>query len=225
MNFRYYIILSIACACACFPLHAFGQYIQKETVNGKPYAVIYSEGLAGAARWGAGFSMAKKGATIRHRVDEGNGGNILVNDKIPMRFIVAPTDVNNPQPWSEAGGGKAGANQDLEAGLVMKDGYNPASPTAATTVGCTYYGIEGPGAGRKWRLPTQRELNLMWVFRHPIGIIYPEGPMESASSKKYWAATEKDAANAWYFDFQTGFPACSWQLKTTASRVRCVSDY
>lgn len=30
----------------------FGQYIQKETVGGTTYAVIYSEGLAGAAQWG-----------------------------------------------------------------------------------------------------------------------------------------------------------------------------
>lgn len=213
MSLKYYIILSIAWVCLCFPLYAFGQYIQKETVDGKAYAVIYSEGLAGAARWGTGFRMTRSGATIRHQVDRGNGGNILVNDKIPMRFIVAPTDVPSPNTWMEAEGVPASNNGNLNATF-----------SGTNSSGCLNYS-NGAGAGRKWRLPTQRELHLMWTFRKPIGIIYPAAPMENASSKKYWAATEKDATNAWYFDFMTDTPGCSWQPKTTASRVRCVSDY
>lgn len=213
MIFKYYILLSIVWVCACFPLHVFGQYIQKETVNGKDYAVIYSEGLAEAARWGTGFRMTKDGATIRHQVDRGNGGNILVNDKIPMRFIVAPTDVPNPNTWMEAEGVSADNNGNLDATF---SGTNPS--------GCLNYS-NGVGTGRKWRLPTQRELMLMWMFREPIGIIYSGGAMGSAADKKYWAATEKDATNAWYFDFTANTPACSWQTKNTKARVRCVSDY
>lgn len=225
MSFKTYSILWIVLFCFGFPSGVSGQYTQKETIGGKTYAVIYAEGLAGAAQWGSGVKMMRNGATIRHQVSKGNSGNLSVNDRIPFRFIVAPTDLNNPKPWSEAVGGKAGANQDLNAELEMKAGYNPDNPTGDTTDGCTFYGTTANGAGRKWRVPTQRELQLIWMFREAIGIIYPGAPMESASSKKYWAATEKDIANAWYFDFQTGFPACSWQLKTTASRVRCVSDY
>lgn len=218
MNFKYYIILSIAWVCICFPLHVFGQYIQKETVDNKIYAVIYSEGLAESARWGVGFKMTKNGATIRHQVDQGNEGNILVNDKIPMRFIVAPTDVPNDNTWMEAEGVLASNNGNLGA---VFSGTNPS--------GCFNYS-NGVGKGRKWRLPTQRELQLMWMFREPIGIIYPNiggtsNPMGSASTKKYWAATEKSATEAWYFDFTANSPACSWQAKNTSFRVRCVSDY
>lgn len=225
MSFKTYSILWIVLFCFSFPTEVFGQYIQKETVGGKTYAVIYADGLAGAARWGLGVKMMRNGTTIRHQVSKGNGGNLSVNDRIPFRFIVAPTDVSNPQPWSEAGGGKNDANKNLNAELEMKAGYDPANPVAANTIGCTYYGTTGIGAGRKWRVPTQRELQLMWIFREAIGIIYPTAPMENDASRKYWTATEKGADNAWYFDFQKGKPACAWQDKATASPVRCVSDY
>ena len=196
----------------------FGQYIQKETLNDKSYAVIYSEGLAEAARWGAGFRMTKDGATIRHQVDRGNGGNILVNDRIPMRFIVAPTDVPNDNTWMEAEGVAASNNGNLDATFSETNGS-----------GCLNY-KNGVGSGRTWRLPTQRELQLMWIFRVPIGFIYPNvsgqsNPMGSASTKKYWAATEQSTTEAWYFDFTENSPACSWQAKNTSLRVRCVSDY
>lgn len=226
MSFKTYSILWIVLFCFGFPSGVFGQYIQKETVGGTTYAVIGSDGLAGAARWGVGVKMMRNGATIRHQVSKGNGGNLSVNDRIPFRFIVAPTDLNNEKHWSEAAGGKVGENQNLNAELVMKDGYNPNAPIPETTDGCTFYGTSGgAGAGRKWRLPTQRELQLMWMFREAIGIIYSGNPMEKNVSKKYWTATEKDAGNAWYFDFQEGKPACGWQSKSETSPVRCVSDY
>lgn len=212
MNLKYYIILSVVWLCFCFPLDVFGQYIKKEPVNGKDYAVIYAEGLAGAAQWNLGFKMMRNGATIRHQVTRGNGGNLIVNDRIPMRFIVAPTDVAGVT-WMQAAGASDG-NGNLDADFTS---------TAAT--GCRNYGNTPNGGGRTWRVPTQRELQLMWLFRKPVGIIYPTAQMEDTSSKIYWAATEKDATNAWFFDFKQGAPHCSWQPKTTAGYVRCVSDY
>lgn len=211
MSFKYYILLPIVWVCLCFPSDAFGQYIKKETVNSQVYAVIYAEGLAGSAQWISGFKMMKNDATIRHQVSRGNGGNPIVNDRIPMRFIIAPTDVANVT-WMQAEGAGDG-NGNLNADFRS---------TAAT--GCRSYKIAGD-PNRKWRVPTQRELQLMWLFREPVGIIYPAAQMENVSSKIYWAATEEDAANAWYFDFKQGMPQCSWQLKTTSSNVRCVSDY
>ena len=65
----------------------------------------------------------------------------------------------------------------------------------------------------------------MWMFRIPVGIIYPNAPMENASTKNYWASTEKDTDNAWVFDFMSGVPHCFWQSKATVANVRCVSDY
>lgn len=212
MNFKYYIVLLLVWACSGSPLDAFGQYIRKEPVNSKECAVIYSEGLAGAAQWTPGFKMMRDGATIRHQTSKGNAGNQSVNNRIPVRFIVAPTDVSNVT-WIQAGG-VTGGNGNLNADF---------GGTADT--GCRNYGKTADGAGRVWRVPTQRELQLIWMFRKPVGIIYPAAPMESASTKNYWASTEKDADNAWAFDFKEGIPHCFGQLKTTVGYVRCVSDY
>lgn len=214
MSFKTCSILWIVLWCFGFSSGVFGQNIQKKSIGGKTYAVIHSEGLAGSAQWGAGVKMMRNGATIRHQVSNGNGGNLSVNDKIPLRFIVAPTDVASSATWMQAEGvtdGNGNLNADFEG--------------ATADTGCRNYGKTTAGAGRSWRVPTQRELQLMWMFRVPIGIIYPDALMENPSTKNYWASTEKDANNAWAFDFKEGVPRCFWQSKTTSANVRCVSDY
>lgn len=217
MSFKTYSILWIVLFCFGFPSGAFGQYIRKEAVGGKTYAVIHADGLAGAAQWGIGVKMTRNGATIRHQANKGNGGNLSVNDRIPFRFIVAPADVeNNNRNWMAVQG--------------VSDGGQDQNPdfTATVNTGCRWYGSAGaPGAGREWRVPTQRELQLMWMFRKPIGLIYKDKPMEeSGKTKRYWASTEKGTDQAWFFDFTPGMPYCDTQLKSTANgMVRCVSDY
>ena len=203
--------------CFGLPSGVFGQYIQKETVGGKTYAVIYAEGLAGAAQWGSGVKMMRDGTTIRHQVSKGNGANLSVNDRIPFRFIVASEDVgNNDENWMAVQG--------------VNDGGQNEEPDFTTTAntGCRWYGTAGaPGEGRKWRVPTQRELQLMWMFREAIGAIYKDKPMEEIGrTKRYWSSTEKGATDAWLFDFTPGKPYCDIQAKSTANgMVRCVSDY
>ncbi|MBW9277170.1 DUF1566 domain-containing protein [Bacteroides fragilis] len=221
MSFKTCPVLWIVLFCFGFPPVVFGQYIQKVTITKDgtktTYAVIYAEGLAGAAQWGPGVKMMRNGNTIRHQVSKGNGSNLSVNDRIPFRFIVAPTDVeNNNKNWMAVQGvNDGGQNQ------------NPDFTTTANT-GCRWYGTVGaPGAGRQWRVPTQRELQLMWMFREPIGLIYKDKPMEeSGKTKRYWTSTEKGTDQAWFFDFTPGIPYCDTQLKSTANgMVRCVSDY
>lgn len=217
MSFKTCSILWAVLLCFGLPSGVFGQYIQKETVGGKTYAVIYSDGLAGAARWGAGVRMMKDGATIRHQATKGNGGNLSVNDRIPLRFIVATEDVmSNNADW--------GFVQGVNSGLSNND---PTFPSIQDT-GCRKYGTTGqPGEGRTWRVPTQRELQLMWMFREPIGLIYKSNPMEETSKKKrYWSSTEKGTDQAWFFEFASGMPYCDTQPKiSTSGMVRCVSDY
>lgn len=217
MSFKTYSILWIVLFCFGFPSGVFGQYIQKETIGGKTYAVIYADGLAGAAQWEIGVKMMKDGTTIRHQVSKGNGGNLSVNDRIPFRFIVATQDVeNNNKNWMEV------------QGVTDGDQNQNSDFTNTTNIGCRWYGSSGaPGAGRTWRVPTQRELQLMWMFREAIGAIYNTQPMEEAGkTKRYWSSTEKGTDQAWFFDFAPGIPYCDTQTKSTRNgMVRCVSDY
>lgn len=213
MRIGYCYMLLVVLICFGFPSDASGQFIRKESIDSKSYAIIYAEGMAKSAQWTMGFRMMRNGTTIRHQVSIGNGENISVNGRIPMRFIVAPTDLT-ALSWTVAGGVTDGSN-DLNAVF-----------SSSAETGCRQYGNVGqPGAGRKWRVPTQRELQLIWMFRVPVGLIYPRAPMENAATKNYWASTEKDAGNAWVFDFKKDDPHCFWQEKSNTAYVRCVSDY
>lgn len=220
MSFKTYSVLWTVLFCFGLPSVAFGQYIRKEQITQnsqtKTYAVIYAEGLAGAAQWAPGVKMMRNGATIRHQVSKGNEGNLSVNDRIPFRFIVAPTDVgSNDMTWAAVQGVTDGTSD------------NKADFNSSGKSGCGSYGNTEPGAGRTWRVPTQRELQLMWLFREPIGLITGNS-MEGSSGapKKYWASTEAGPGDAWFFDFELGNPFCGIQKKNlTNGMVRCVSDY
>lgn len=72
MSFNTCSILWTVLFCFGLPSGVFGQHIQKETVGGKTYAVIYADSLAGAAQWGSGVMMMREGTTIRHQVSKGN---------------------------------------------------------------------------------------------------------------------------------------------------------
>lgn len=200
---------------------AFGQELRKETLigtltgvnpTGKDYAVFYASGMPVTAIWFLGMKLSKNGATIRHTTVEGNGGNMNVNDKVPFRFIIAPTEASS-RKWAEAmsfNTGTGGANTNLDA-----NGGGPLMDA-----GCNSYGTTEFPKG-SWRLPTQRELQLMWLFREGINTIYSGNQLQTV---KYWSATEKDATNAWFVDFSTT-PSSASATKTTSYNVRCVRDY
>lgn len=149
------------------------------------------------------------GSTIRHTHDKGNGENIPVNDKVPFRFIIAPVDGPDGEvSWAAAMGINASANSNLG-----QDG-------TAITSGCASYKTDEFPSG--WRLPTQREMMLMWLFKAGIDVIYSSGQL---SASPYWTATENTAVEAWYLDFTTAAPQSDSAAKTFSYKYRCVRDY
>lgn len=206
------------------PVGVWGQYVKREPIGGTTYAVIYADGLAESAVWSLGMRVTKQSGdgkitVIRHQVDRGNDGNLSVNDRVAARFIIAPADHSNVNiRWEFASGVEVAGNDNLNA-----DFMNLANR------GCRDYSF----GGRKWRVPTQRELQLMWVLREGIRRAYSgvAGAVDMVSSTtgsggKYWSATEKSATEAWVFDFSSVYPQSFTQLKSSGgTRVRCVSDY
>ena len=69
-----------------------------------------------------------------------------------------------------------------------------------------------------WRLPTIRELRLIYVYRNELGTFDL-----SAMSTGYWSATESssDSSNAWYVVFGSGETGGKYP-KIANSRVRCI---
>lgn len=204
-----------AAVCVLLPAAASGQELRKEALKGSTaaYAVIYSTGMPESAVWPLGMTLSRNEATIRHTTVEGNGNNINVNDKVPFRFIIAPTTGPADFYWAAAMGLNDGSNADLS-----EEGPGSSAPRT----GCRNYSTSEFPVG-SWRLPTQRELLLMWLFRDAINTVYPSG---SISAEKHWSATEKDGTNAWYVDFSATAPESKAAAKGSNNfKFRCVRDY
>ncbi|MCP9613116.1 DUF1566 domain-containing protein [Coprobacter tertius] len=199
------------------------QYVCKEVIAdfNAPVAVIYTNGMPESAIWPLGTVLTKNGATIRHREREGNMGNRNINSRVSARFIVAPDDLSGTPTWAEASGFEDNGNKDnLNADFV-----NPS------TGGCR--GLTT--GGRHWRLPTERELQLMWVLMDGINIIYPNAPLSGSR----FASTESAFGDggpgrmAIYVDFYNNpFVLNNDHPFTTSARSkidriksRCISDY
>ena len=83
---------------------------------------------------------------------------------------------------------------------------------------CKSYNGEGGGAGQ-WRLPTQRELSMIWIL-HPQ--LIGKGGFSAFGANYYWSATENLATYAWGVNFTNG-DVLNYN-KTSTCRVRCVRD-
>lgn len=215
------LFIAVVVLCLLPVATAFGQELRKEKLigtnpnnPGRNYAVFYSYGMSESAVWPLGMKLLVKnadgtnGSTIRHTYGGGNGENIPVNDKVPFRFIIAPTDGPGGEVnWAAAMGIDASANSNLG-----QDG-------TVTTSGCASYKTDEFPSG--WRLPTQREMMLMWLFKAGIDVIYSSGQL---SASPYWTATENTALEAWYLDF-TAAPQSNSAEKTSSYKYRCVRDY
>lgn len=215
-----YIVLALL--FAGFPTESRGQYVKVESMSQvTDAAVLYSDGIFPSAIWELGRNLTDKNtsATFRHTVNDGNGDNLNVNSKLPLRLLIAPTDLQG-LTWSQAMGFDAQNNNNLEAtpvGGVIQSGcrnYTPSSDFPG------YAGVKG------WRLPTQRELQLMWLLHDAIDQAFLKSGKYNKRHKlsgNYWSATEENATQAWYFGFDG--PLC-WPIdKTTQYKVRCVRDY
>lgn len=216
---RELFIVAIA-LCLLPAATAFGQELRKEKLKGtagtveKVYAVFYSVGMPESAVWPLGMDLSRDGATIRHTPDQDNEGHTSVNDKAPFRFIIAPLDGSENKYWAASMGfntGADGANTDLEA----------SGGTAS--VGCRAYGTTEFPTG--WRMPTQREMMIMWLFREGINAIYSTGKIGQDAETRYWTATEDSADKAWYLNFSATVPQSNTQTKATALKFRCVRDF
>lgn len=201
---------------------AFGQQLKKENLKGtnsanpgSNYAVFYAAGIPESAIWSLGMKLSRDGATIRHTAANGNGNNTSVNDKVPFRFIIAPTENStDTRFWAAAmgfHGGTGGDNNNLNPDGNFNAGFNAGCKSYSTT--------EFPDG---WRLPTQREMMLIWLFREGINAIYAGSPL---TEKKYWCATEYATDKAWYMDFSVAAPQSGFESKGTALNFRCVRDY
>lgn len=94
-----------------------------------------------------------------------------------------------------------------------------ATHWAAAWSACNSYKEEDGKAGT-WRLPTQRELQMIWIL-HPQ--LIGKGGFTAFTAGIYWSATEYNATNVWYMSFIHGL-VDHYRTKERLGHVRCVRD-
>lgn len=103
------------------------------------------------------------------------------------------------------------------------DASDMAEPASAFTMdwvtaynGCKFKKGEG------WRLPTQRELMLMYIFRAKLDEMTGNNFDSSSSSSGYWASSENSSGSSCSVIFMDG--DMKQYPKTFLCRVRCVRE-
>ena len=124
-----------------------------------------------------------------------------INATVYEKLEIAPLDVNHATTDPTV----------LGAGTVMiwQNAFNRCK-------GLVY----GDGVAGDWRLPTHRELMMMWIFRTKINDM---ATSSFVTADLYWSSTETGSDTAWGVSFGNG-PMSLNLFKTSGSRVRCVRE-
>lgn len=129
-----------------------------------------------------------------------NGISGSINATVFQKLEVAPNDLN-------------------AAGAISSTGTMTMNWVTAFN-GCKGLNYNGGGG---WRLPTQRELQLIYIFKPAIEQIFAEASISTAFfDAYYWSSTEQNASNSWAVRLSDGYALNN--PKANTSRVRCVRE-
>ena len=134
------------------------------------------------------------------------------------------TEMNAQTPSNTQSLAIADENGAWNAKMSIKYQVMRTDHTVGTTdwanayIQCKNYNGDGGSAGQ-WRLPTQRELTMIWIL-HPQ--LIGKGSFTAFTATNYWSSSEDTATDAWYVSFSNG--TVSWPAKTSVYKVRCVRD-
>lgn len=188
----------------------------QKVIDGGNWAVIDCSGLrTDALKTSVEVANSKTdGRLKRHKYDGGLNGNPHVNEKVSPKFAVSKSDI------TLAGGEQAGATMNwAQAAGWHTDANTTGADVALAATGCAQYAPTGSVKG-EWRLPTQRELMLIWVLKRELEKI---SGFQTFYAYTLWSATENSSDASWYVSFTTG-GTYYVGFKTYSNRVRCVRD-
>lgn len=207
-----------------FMLYAGNQCFGQKVIVKDGYAAISTDGmLSGSFEDRTNFMV--NGRTPRHTYSV-----TAQNQKVSRLFIISPYDVdvngngNHSQPnsasmtWAEAVGYDKTANN-----------LAPALEYPLANTGCVQYkGKDGNESEKgKWRLPTQFEWMLIFIFRTALPKTVGTG-FVNLSSGSYWSATEgnyNQTFGGYAQIMSTINHSCYGSIKGNSGFVRCIRDY
>lgn len=193
-------------------------------------------------------SVNEAGITRRHHTTKGNEDRIgsegyNANPEVSFAFLIAPynvdvngqhtSNVNETMTWTKASGWDSSID-DVNCNFEVGDSGPGAgdSPIAARPTGCAaYQGADGLDAQGEWRLPTQREIQIMFTIMEQATAFVESGEVETEIlSGKYWTSTEFCVSggatvwNAWYLNNFNGFTEYTPRGSSVSYFARCVKD-
>lgn len=226
----------------CFPT-VQAQKVYKKTIGGVDCAVIDCAGMPkGSVKTTAELVASKTadGRVVRHfqhwqtyQSSYINGTETMgANNKVSPLFLVGHCQIKDDgTPDNSTGSGYWAIQWFTAAGYAQAAGSDlkPSTQTASAATGCAAYrGPSGNDPAGSWRLPTQRELMLIWTLLPQIEALGLSvwSPFRTFSNAYYWSATEQGAQNAYDVNFMDGRCAASQKdLGSYGIQVgRCVRD-
>lgn len=142
-----------------------------------------------------------------------NSQNSTINNALSPRFQVAKIDAQlngssggYTMTWSQASGWTTVSDNSGSAGVV-------ASPAT----GCNAY-TETSGDLGTWRVPTQREMYIIFFMRKELGA----DSFTALGGSSYWTSSQIASNLGWYG--VKGSSALGFGGKTTIMNVRCIRD-
>ncbi|MCL3849853.1 DUF1566 domain-containing protein [Parabacteroides sp. GYB001] len=150
-------------------------------------------------------------------------GAVLSSTEAASRHAQIKQQTPSNTDFLSAGSSVSGQNGSWNARMsikyqVMRADLEVTVDWAAAWKACASYNGEGGGTG-SWRLPTQRELLMIWIL-HPQ--LIGKGHFTAFFAGGYWSATEYSTNNVWRVYFGNGTVGTS--NKTNSFYVRCVRD-
>lgn len=172
-----------------------GLYAQKVYKDGSDKVILDFEGLPkGAVTEVKKYTTDDTATDNDWLVDEAYSK--AQNKEVYRKLEIAPYDMNNK-------------------GEIVETSLNSFTMDWATAYnGCKNSGYDGSG----WRLPTQRELQFMWIFKDGL-----EDNAAQFDAEYYWSATENATRYAWFVSFGSGY-TFNYTKSLGSYRVRCVRE-
>lgn len=179
-----------------------------------PYSELYLLGgtLASSTVNNTGFKSTSLRSTQITRPVKIHLQSDSTNRTVSPRFIVAKADIIGIT-WAGASGWTTASNSANGTGVV-------ASPAT----GCNNYGeaLLNADVGT-WRVPTQRELYLIYTVRKDLLGLNILGFNDFIVNANYWSSTASSATEAWAMDIGAGI-MYNRAKNTNTFRVRCIKD-
>jgi hypothetical protein len=155
------------------------------------------------------------------------GGKVIL-DMTVATGMPADAITNAAKTWGTPSNTTGPLTNNTETGTINEKVFQKLE-IALTDLGTTDWvaalnGCRAPSYnGGGWRLPTQRELMMIWIFSDALKDVLPAvGGTFLSSADYYWSATERSDLVAWVVDF-AGYTTVN-SSKKNLYRVRCVRE-